>query len=286
MTLRMIDEASYQGRTWDTGALKAAGIQVVAVKATEGTTYANPDYAWQVTQAENAGCAVMHYHVARYTDSQAEAEWFVHHSGMLAGDLVMLDNEAQYIEALGPAAAAAWVSAFIKEVKRLTRAPSVVIYTSADPVTRGFFQGIAGKEPLFLAWPGANPARPPAPPGGWLLSFLQYTTRTSAGVSTDVDCAYFGTLAQLRKLAIPAPVVPVPPPAGPTREVASGTDSIAELAKRYARKPSDIILATAFERLTGHMLAKPPIWGWMEAEYLDAGDWTAPLPAGSVWWVP
>ena len=160
MTLRMIDEASYQGRTWDAARLKAAGVQVVAVKATEGVVYTNPDYLWQVGQARDSGAIVMHYHLARYGNSSDEARWFIDHLAARPGDLVMLDNEANLIEALTPTAASAWTSAFTKEVKKLTGAPAVVQYTSRDPIDRGYLSGVFGKEPLFLADPGADPAHP------------------------------------------------------------------------------------------------------------------------------
>ena len=245
MTLRMIDESSWQARTWTAARLKAAGVQVVAVKATEGTDYASGYDGWQTDQARSAGCVVMHYHLARYGSSQAEADSFARHldgEGKL-GDLVMLDNEANFIEALNPTAAAAWVSAFIKEIKRLTGAPAVIQYTSRDPITRGYFTGI--REPLFLADPGASPKAPPIIPG-WPVSFLQYTTRTDGGTVTDVDCAYFGTVGQLRKLAIPGPApAPKPTPENP-RRVVIGTPapSLACLAYCVHINPSTIILST------------------------------------------
>ncbi len=225
MSLSMIDESSWQSRAWTTAALKAAGVQVVAVKATEGTTYASPDYLWQVGQARAAGCAVIHYHLARYGDAPAEAAWFLDHADLRAGELVALDNEAQYIEIIPAGTASAWVFAWTGIVKGHSKAPAVIQYTSDDPIRGGWLESVRGQEPLWLAWPGANPASPPSPARAWLLSILQFGTRPGP-VTTDVDCAYFGTLAQLRKLAIPA--APAPPPAAPHLVKVTATASFSD----------------------------------------------------------
>ena len=281
MTLRMIDESSWQARTWTAARLKAAGVQVVAVKATEGTSYGSPDYLWQYDQARSAGCEVISYHLARYGDSQHEAQFFDARAYHEPGDILMLDNEAQYITALNAASASAWVSAWTKEVKRLTGAPAVIQYTSRYPVDQGYFHGI--REPLFLADPGANPAAPPIVPG-WPVSFLQYTARTDQGMQTDVDAAYYGSVEQLRKLGIPQPQTR---PVGAGKLTADGTYSILSLAARAHVQVHNVIEATVAARVAEHLAGKHSwVLGGAEAAYLDAGDWSRPLPAGSVWWVP
>lgn len=284
MTLKMIDQASYQGRAWTAAALKAAGIAVVAVKATEGTSYTNPDYLWQIGQARAAGCVVMHYHLARYGDSQAEAAWFHAHADVRPGELVALDNEAGYITAFPPAVSAAWVWAWTKQTKALTGTRAVVQYTSAYPASGGYLASVAGREPLWLAWPGADPARPPAAPLGWLLSFLQYGTRNQP-VPTDADSAYFGTVQQLRTLGVPAQP---PKSAQPVKYVSPGTLSLREVAGKYLSTVQAVLIATVAARLAEKAKGDHPQWilGGQEYAYLGAGNWDAILPAGSVWWVP
>lgn len=275
MTLAMIDESVYQARAWPAAALRSAGIKVVAVKATEGTTYVNPNHDWQVNEARAAGCVVMHYHLSHYSSSGGEADYFLTHAHVGPGDLVMNDNEANLIEALQPIEASAWVSAFTKDLRKLTRTQAVVQYTSRDPITRGYLDSVKGKEPLFVAEPGASPASPQPVPG-WLISFLQYGTRSSSAGPTDADAAYFGSLAQVRKLGVPQG----PAPGGPRMYQAGGHESLAELAKVMGTSVSAVLWETAQPAWRGRG------FGNLEAAYLDAGDWAAPMPAGMQVWVP
>ncbi len=69
----MIDVSS-----WQTGiTVTTTGAQIVVAKATEGTTYVNPDCDRVVQQALAAGQGVGVYHFANTANSpQAEAEWF------------------------------------------------------------------------------------------------------------------------------------------------------------------------------------------------------------------
>jgi lysozyme len=82
MTLRAIDISHYQG-TPDFNAVKAAGIALVFVKATQGTTYIDPTFAINRDHARSAGLTVGFYHFANATDPIAEANFFANNVGQL-----------------------------------------------------------------------------------------------------------------------------------------------------------------------------------------------------------
>lgn len=222
--MQMIDEASYQGLYWTADRLRANGIQVVAVKATEGTTYQNPYHDQQVTAARAAGCAVMHYHLSHPGNVLAELQNFNGHAKAQPGDLIMYDFEPQFWNAVPPAQCSSAVGQWAAASQGHFRAPTV-IYTPGDPIATGRLESVRGRNPLFYAVPGADPNRPPAPPRPWLISFLQYTQRQG----TDIDVAYFNDRAQLAKLAIPRPTPP-PPPAPSRGQALAAIDQIDKAA--------------------------------------------------------
>lgn len=198
--LPMIDEASFQGLEWTPARLDAHGIKLVAVKATEGLDYANPFRADQVAAARHAGCTVMHYHVGHpeLNAPEPEVSFFLARAAAMPGDLIALDCEPQFFTLPGGQPRAQWVGGWTADAHEATSATPVT-YCADDQITDGSMEAVRGKLPLWLAWPGADPARPPAPARPWLVSFLQYGQRDG----TDLDSAYFGTLADLGKLAIP-----------------------------------------------------------------------------------
>lgn len=97
-----VDVSSYQPSTYPT-----AGLSFAIVKATESTTYVNPEHTAQVACARNAGLVVGHYHYARGTDSAAEVAYFAANANVQAGDLIMLDWEESNVT---PAARDAWLA--------------------------------------------------------------------------------------------------------------------------------------------------------------------------------
>ena len=63
----------------DGPAYARAGHVLLAVKATDGTGYVNPDWAGQVREAHAAGVGVLHYHFAERAGAPAvQAAAFVH----------------------------------------------------------------------------------------------------------------------------------------------------------------------------------------------------------------
>lgn len=96
-----IDVSSYQTSTFDT-----AGLAFCIVKATESTSYVNPEYTAQVAHARGAGLVIGHYHYATGTDSEAEVTYFAAHAAVQPGDIIALDWEETSVT---PAARDAWL---------------------------------------------------------------------------------------------------------------------------------------------------------------------------------
>lgn len=97
-----VDVSSYQPSTYNT-----SGLSFSIVKATESTSYVNPEHDAQVACARNAGLVVGHYHYATGTDSTAQVAYFAAHANVQPGDLVMLDWEENSVT---PAARDEWLA--------------------------------------------------------------------------------------------------------------------------------------------------------------------------------
>lgn len=77
---------------------KSAGHRVIAIKATEGTGYVNPDYSGWVHTAHEHGLSVLHYHFARPEngDPNGQVKHFwnvVREHFVRPGDYVFFDVE-------------------------------------------------------------------------------------------------------------------------------------------------------------------------------------------------
>ena len=187
-----IDVSHYQGSiNWSS--VKAAGIQFAYIKATEGTTYTDPTFSANYTNAYYAGVIRGAYHFAQPGSSagSTQADFFASHGGAWSKDNLtlpgMLDLEGG---CYGKSAASmqSWILSFYNEYKaRTTR--DVVIYTSASwwNTCTGGWSGMSTRSPLFAAsWTTAS--NPVIPSGFPYATIWQYTdNRTVSGISGAVD---------------------------------------------------------------------------------------------------
>lgn len=212
-----IDVASWQhpnGQPINWGAVRSAGHSFAFIKATEGASapgrgrYTNPWFAQDWVGAGSAGLYRGAYHYAQPTanpgDAVADARHFIAATGTMngAGDLPpVLDLEEH--KGLAPAQIAAWASAWLGEVQRLTgRQP--MIYTGPyfwkDRVQSTAFGGYR----LWIASYGASYSLVSSQvPAGWSSwTIWQHTSSgTVPGIIGPVDlnrfCCDPGTLAAL-----------------------------------------------------------------------------------------
>ena len=180
-----IDVSSYQGEI-DFKQVKEAGIEVVYIKATEGTYYVDPYLESNYRKAKENGIKVGFYHyVTARTEAQAkrEAQYFVSKiSGKnpdckLAMDFEVFGNlNKTEINRVG--------LAFIQEVERLS-GKQAILYSNAYTASNTW-RGENTKYPLWVADYGVER---PTNSGTWSSwAGWQYTDRGEVpGISTYVD---------------------------------------------------------------------------------------------------
>ncbi len=166
-----MDVSGYQGSVDWTTAWNNGG-KFAYVKATESTTYTNPDFAQQYNGSYNVGMIRGAYHFATPDTSSGatQADYFVNNGGGWSADgktlPPMLDIEYNPYGAtcygLSQSAMSQWIADFSNEVHaRTTQYPT--IYTTTDWWTTctGNNAGF-GNNPLFIARYSSSPGTMPA----------------------------------------------------------------------------------------------------------------------------
>jgi len=205
-----IDVSNWQG-TIDWAQVAAAGKKFVYMKASEDTTYVDPTYTANRSQARAAGLYVGAYHFAQPTttpgDAVAEADHFVDTATPARGDLLpVLDLERS--GGLSQAALTTWVQQYVGQIY-LRTGVRAVIYVSPNfwrtYLADTAWFGANGYDILWIAhWTTAT--APTVPGANWAgkgWTFWQYTSSgTVPGISGRVDLnRYNGT--NLAKVRIP-----------------------------------------------------------------------------------
>lgn len=196
-TVKGIDVSAYQPNV-NFAQVKASGIEVVYIKATEGTAYINPLLDKQYQGAKAAGLKVGFYHFihpSTVANAQAQAQYFVSAVGGMAYDcpLVMdieLNGGLTKPELDGVALA------FLREISALTGSVLPVVYTYTGFIAANLTSALAAY-PLWLADYNATPSNNPVWPSwaGWQHS----QSGSVAGVNGAVDMDEFTT-----EIAFPA----------------------------------------------------------------------------------
>jgi uncharacterized protein with LGFP repeats/GH25 family lysozyme M1 (1,4-beta-N-acetylmuramidase) len=246
-----MDVSNYQGNVnW--AAAKNAGGAFVYIKATESTTFQNPNFAQQYNGSAAVGIIRGAYHFALPDRSSGatQANYFLAHGGGWSPDGItmppMLDMEynpygSNTCYGLSPSQMVSWVNDFSNTVHARTgRYP--VIYTSTywwNQCT-GSNASFGSKNPLFIARYASTPGGMPA---GWgFQSIWQYSDHGTFPGDQDV---FNGSLAQLKTFAGVAqgsatkPPVSTPPPAAPIDAY------YAKLGSAYVGTPTDAEYAIA-----------------------------------------
>jgi GH25 family lysozyme M1 (1,4-beta-N-acetylmuramidase) len=192
-TLPGIDVSHHQGSI-DWPAVAADGTRFSFIKATEGRTFTDPNYATNRAAAAAAGVKVAAYHFARPDtdpgDPQAEADHLVDVAQVDTGNVVpALDMEVT--GGLGPPALISWTRAFLERVlSRTGIRPAIYaspnFWTNALADTGEF---AAAGYPLWIAhWGVSSPTVPAGNWGGRGWTFWQWTNCDQvAGISGCVD---------------------------------------------------------------------------------------------------
>ena len=221
-----VDVSSWQhqnGAAIDWNAVKAAGNQFAVIKATESTTYTNPQFAADKAGAQAAGLVVGAYHYARPTLPISTAADQARHFLAAAGNTNTIGQLAPVLDlettgGLSPADLTAWTQTFLRTVEAQTgRIPIIYTYRSFWTDKIANTQAFA-KYPLWFAIYNDN--RDPGPlPGGWQNWLIwQYDSGGAvSGINGRVDVNAFCCSA--------------------TDLTANANGTIDQIAARYAAEP-------------------------------------------------
>jgi lysozyme len=179
-------------------------ISFAFIKATEGTTFADPDFATNWRQARAIGVVRGAYHFGHPGNpAAAEVSAFlsaVRARGLRPGDLLALDLEVT--DNRSPAQVATYAQDWCAGVRKAT-GHTPIVYTFLSFAQQGNCAGLGGY-PLWIAEPSA-PAGQPAVPRPWTTwAFHQYGTTTIGNNVVDAD-VFHGDAAALRAFANPSP---------------------------------------------------------------------------------
>lgn len=235
-----IDVSGWQGDV-DYKAVSEDGIQIVYIKATEGTSYTNSYYLEAYNDAKANGLKVGFYHylTARNTsEAISEAEYFSNTIGDLLPDCKL----AMDFESFGNLSRDEINEisfAFLRRVQEIT-GKEMVIYSNTNDATNIFSNELANNYPLWVAQYGVNQ---PTPNGNWELWIgWQYTSSGNvAGVNGNVDKNYFTEDILLSDSeTIPEPEEPVTPTPMPNPDTEGDFkytvvygDTLSELSLRF-----------------------------------------------------
>lgn len=212
MTVLGID-TSHHNTLPNFATLAANGIGFVISKASEGVGWKDPQFDASRAGAEGASQIFGGYHFARFGDAQAEANYFLSAATPRAGELVALDLEAAIPPGVDPVA---WALAFSQVVKAAVGVPPLGYLNQSWLAAHDWSPLLAIGDGLWLPKYDGQPTG--GPTGPWpFLAFKQFTDAAvipgqPGGVDED---AFQGTLEQLKRYAIPAPITPPPPPPAP-----------------------------------------------------------------------
>ncbi|WP_320782110.1 lysozyme [Streptomyces sp. CRN 30] len=200
-----VDVSSHQGVVdWPT--LWNSGVKWAYVKATEGTSYTNPEYGRQYGGSYDVGMVRGAYHFGTpdTAGGAAQADWFVDHGGAWAeGGRTLpgvLDIEwnpyGSSCYGRTPGQLVSWIRDFVDRYKART-GRAAVIYTSTSWWKQCTGDSDAfGANPLWIARYASTPGTLPA---GWTKHTMwQYT---STGPTVGDHDRFNGTLDQLTELA-------------------------------------------------------------------------------------
>jgi len=201
-------DVSGHDSTVNWGTVTSAGAQFAYVKATEGTSYVNPDFTAQYDGSYQAGMIRGTYHFAlpNVSSGATQARYFVANGGGWSADGRTLPGalDIEYnpygaeCYGLSQSAMVSWIASFADAYQALTtRWP--VIYTTAAwwAMCTGNYSGFATEDPLWIASYGTGAGTLPA---GWgFFTFWQYTSGGSLPGDQDV---FNGSSSDLQRLAL------------------------------------------------------------------------------------
>lgn len=230
-----IDVSVYQGDI-DYEQVKAYGIEVVYIRAGEGSDYIDPAFERNYENALNAGLKIGYYHyitASDTTEAAAQAEFFY---SLIKGKTIdcypAMDFEA--FPGLSDAEINEIALTYLETLSRLLGYPAA-IYTDVNNIET-LWDSSLSQYPLWVAEYGTGT---PQRIGAWAdWSGFQYSDMGKVnGIGGYVDLDYFKDSIFINPAERPEPEptpepVPDPNPTNQTYTVAAG-DTLSSIAARY-----------------------------------------------------
>lgn len=176
---RGIDVSYWQGNVnWN--AVKAGGAEFAYIKASESTSYIDPQFNANYVGATNVGIIRGGYHFARPAESSgaAQANYFLAHGGGWSGDGRTLPGALDLEDGcsgLSQGAMVNWIKDFSNTYKSKTGRPPVIYTTTSWWTQCTGNAGGFGENPLWIARWGPSPG--PVPASWPYHTFWQYADR-------------------------------------------------------------------------------------------------------------
>jgi len=195
--MKGIDISNYQPNV-DFAKVKAAGYEVIYIKATEGVTYTSPSMLAQYKGAKAQGLKVGFYHYLRGNNPVNEAQHFLNAIGGLANDCVhMIDTE----ETNGQSNAQTSLNVRQFADYLIGKGQKVGMYTYESFYANNLNSTVKGNLPLWIAH--YEVAAPNV--SGW-VGFQYSSTGAVPGVTGIVDLDIFTNDIFLQTVVPHAPI--------------------------------------------------------------------------------
>jgi lysozyme len=215
----LVIDLSHWDEASDYSKVKAAGIAGVIYKATQGSGNVDTTYSGQRASALKNGLLWGAYHFGDGSSVKTQAQNFLNHADVTAGDLFCLDYENNADSQMSIQQAIDWTTQVENDLGRVNQC---VLYSGnlIKETMRPQDQPFWGSRRLWLAQYASKPVVPAPWAKYWLWQYTDGESGPSphsvAGVSGTIDCNHYdGTADQLKaewatgKSQSPIPVEPV-----------------------------------------------------------------------------
>jgi GH25 family lysozyme M1 (1,4-beta-N-acetylmuramidase) len=250
MTIYFPDVSSFQA------GVNLHGALAVIIKATEGTSYVNPELGAQLVSARAAGCVIARYHFL-YSSRAASISAQARHAFSVASDRPLaLDVEEQVQASSAPSIAD--VENFIDEYKALGGVLHLVYlpHWYWQQIGSPSLSGLVSRHcalwsSVYVSYTDSDSGEGWQPYGGMAPAVWQYSDATHFGGVTCDFSAFRGThpgqqdpasvaatVAEFKNLLSTGSITP-PAPSGPFKHVTTGNASVADLAADRNMLPAD-----------------------------------------------
>lgn len=243
-TYRGIDVSAYQGFI-DYSKVKNAGIQVVYIKASEGTTLVDPYFRTNYDNAKSQGLKIGFYHFVRARNmDEAEKEAMFFHS-VISGTNpdCRLAMDFEVFDGLGSERINQISFAFLRKLQDLTK-KECVVYSDEYNARTVFSRELASLYPLWIAEYDVNV---PTSTGNWeeWIGFQYSDKGRIDGINGNVDLDKFTDgifLSDNSVIPTPEPdPTPTPDPSNNIYYIVKKGDTLSHIALWYNTTVSELV---------------------------------------------